>query len=117
MFKIKSVKHNEVLNKVLDVLRSAHEVTSIADVILYGSCARGEENDNSDIDLFIVLKDMGLNNNELDNISHNLRFAVTKSIGWIGPHADLHFTVGDYWRKDNSLYHLLILDDGISVWK
>lgn len=28
-------------------------------VILYGSCARGEESDESDIDLLVLLKDIG----------------------------------------------------------
>ncbi len=46
----------ELLNKYLTVLKN-HFKNNLLKVFLYGSVARGEEKDDSDIDILVILKE------------------------------------------------------------
>lgn len=46
-------RHAKVLNKAVNVLKSEKYSSVVKRIYLYGSCARGEEKYNSDVDLIV----------------------------------------------------------------
>lgn len=59
MFSVDEIKHaalREAVSNSLDFIRKQHP-DSLRRVILFGSCARGEETESSDIDLCLVFDD------------------------------------------------------------
>lgn len=77
IFKIEEKIYQDLKSKIFNTF---HKEKSILKVILYGSVARGEEKPNSDIDLFILVK------NEKDkdlaaNLVHKLNISLLPRYG------------------------------------
>lgn len=83
-------------------------------VILYGSCARGDQNYKSDVDLLLELSpDIDVDQYHSDLME--LRGIVTPPDRNI-PEVDLKIMVGDDWEDSESLYFKNIKKEGIDLW-
>jgi predicted nucleotidyltransferase len=58
---------NNILAEVKDKLKNLYG-ENLVEVILYGSYARGDYNEHSDIDLLVILKNLSSPGEEIDNI-------------------------------------------------
>lgn len=82
---------------------------------LYGSCARKEQNYNSDVDLFLVLSSSIDAELYRDDILI-LKSEVTPMDSSL-PEVDLQIEIGDKWKKSNILYYNDIKREGVQIWK
>ncbi|MFH2069796.1 MAG: nucleotidyltransferase domain-containing protein [Elusimicrobiota bacterium] len=61
-------KEKQAVQKLVEGLKKLYG-ENLAQLILYGSKARGDFEDGSDIDILVVLKKMGLSFDEIDKIN------------------------------------------------
>ncbi len=86
----------------------------VASLYLYGSCARHEQNHDSDVDLLLELK------NNID--AGALRDEVIELRGMVTPptleypEVDMKVVIGDNWKNNNMLYYKNIKREGIDIW-
>ena len=85
-------------------------------IILYGSCARGEERFDSDVDLLLVFDAEIKNISDYRRMYRALRVAVS-SDELHAVETDLKLAIGDEWKTSNETIYLCIREDGICVWK
>jgi uncharacterized protein len=64
-----NISNNQLFNRIKETVMA---VEPTADVILYGSYARGENKEGSDIDLLILVNDKVLNYNTIKGITYPL---------------------------------------------
>lgn len=102
------------LNDALNALAQSKLAMDIQHVYLYGSCARGEQEYSSDIDLFVVLD---------SSVKRDVaREEILRLKGTISPTnvndvpIDLHATIGTGWENDTSIYYKNIRKEGIDIW-
>lgn len=62
---IQSERHNQALYHALGVIKKSAIAPFVKELYLYGSCARKEEEWDSDVDLFMELKEDFRNHKEL----------------------------------------------------
>lgn len=101
-----SVRHRRALQYALSILTSKY-YNEIDAVILYGSCARGEQRYHSDIDLLVIAKSLTprqIRKMKLDVISDDYHL----------PDIELRVTDGTF---ANSLMGKNIRKDGKLLWK
>ena len=96
IFKIEEKIYQDLKSKIFNAF---HKEKSILKVILYGSVARGEEQPNSDIDLFILVK------NEKDkdlvaNLVHKLNISLLPRYGNVI--SELIYSRKEWTLKKNS---------------
>ncbi|MEO8231221.1 MAG: DUF433 domain-containing protein [Ignavibacteriota bacterium] len=99
-----------ILNEVKEKLKEVYK-DELVDILLYGSYARGEYSENSDIDLLIVLKNIKSVGNEIDKIVDaiydiNLKYNTLISV--------LPVSLNDY-KNINSPLLLNIRQEGVLV--
>lgn len=110
-----SIRHRNAIQYAVTVIRNSELQPYVEDVILYGSCARKEQNYSSDIDLLLVLSD-GFRKNE------NLRIPLRKLKSQImtddieDPEIDLKIVIGSDWKMNPMQYYKNVKKDGISLW-
>ena len=87
----------------------------VEDVILYGSCARKEQNYSSDIDLLLVLSEEFRKNENLMIPLLKLKSQImTDDIE--DPEIDLKIVIGSDWKMNPMQYYKNVKKDGISLW-
>ena len=101
-----------VIKQIIIKIQNSDLSPFVKEVILYGSCARGEQNSKSDIDILIVLT--GKENIETDRLRQFK--AESMFVGFQYPETDLHFTFNENWRNDSGLYFQNVRKDGIALW-
>lgn len=102
-------KSQKSIEHALLTIKSSPLANYVDKIYLYGSCARGEQTKDSDVDLLLQLKPDTPNLKEdiLDLIGR----AVPANIEL--PEIDLKVVIGDEWREKNSLYFNNIKREGI----
>ena len=100
---------NKKVSDAIEFLSPMFEAdNSIDEVVLFGSQARGEANEKSDIDLAIIHHD-----------GYNLQFG--KLIGAVRDKFDVDFVYTSYDRINRATKQLdvnyWIREEGISIWK
>lgn len=114
-FQIRSKRQAAALEYALDQLHRSDIAPYIEKVYLYGSCAKGEENWDSDVDIFIQLSETCRDHPEIKKCMILLKgSASTDNIE--EPEADLKFVVGPEWRRNSMLYYKNVKKDGVEVW-
>jgi Predicted nucleotidyltransferases len=105
-------------NKIVRILKQfKEELTSqfgaeIVSVIVYGSYARSEENENSDLDILIIVKDKELEK-QIDNIAYEIMWN-SDFIPLLSTHVvtEEHF---NYIKKIRTGFYESIEEEGIEV--
>ena len=97
-------RHESIVFWILNTLKNDQSSAFIDDVILYGSCARGEAQYSSDVDIAILTSNSKYNTpyfrRLLDNGDYHL------------PDVDVHA----FLEKGNDTYWTEIIKEGISLW-
>ena len=111
IFKIEEKIYRDLKSKIFNTF---HKEKSILKVILYGSVARGEEQPNSDIDLFILVK------NEKDkdlvaNLVHKLNISLLPRYGNVI--SELIYSRKEWNLKNNSEISKQIQSEGEIILK
>lgn len=104
-------RHLKVLNDAIKILSEDPYRQYIEEIYLYGSCARGNEKYNSDVDLFLQC------NQQLSGIvARKMRVEVMPDDIKL-PDVELKFTKDDQWKRASDQFSQNIRKEGILVWK
>ena len=99
----------------VDIIKKSSVAPFVKALYLYGSCARGEQNYGSDVDLFLELQP------DFDVQKYKDDIIILK--GRVSPtdmnmaEVDLKVVVGDEWKKNQMLYYQNILREGENIWQ
>lgn len=110
IFKDINLKNN--INKMIEELVEAFS-SNLDRIVLYGSYSRGEQTDDSDVDIAIILKD------EVENVTDIIVDCVYKyevQSGKIISVIDINKNKFDEWH-DTIPFYKNIMTDGIVLWK
>lgn len=114
---IRSEKQQKALEFALDVISNSPLKPYISAIFLYGSCARGEENEDSDVDLLLEFKEeFEEHKKELKKEILLLKSEVTDD-ELFSAETDLKIVIGQEWKKSNMFFYKNIRKDGILVAK
>lgn len=106
---------NISLKYALSTLQKSNISPFVKHVYLYGSCARNEQNYNSDVDILVELTDdINVEKYRSDVIS--LKGKVSPTDLEL-PIVDMHVVIGSKWRNNNLLYYQNVKREGVDVWK
>lgn len=112
---IKSKRHYLALQYALDQIKKSGLSQFIEKIYLYGSCARGEEEWDSDVDLLVQLREEARKYPETKKQILLLKGAVsTDEIA--DPEADVKFVFGSEWENSSMLYYANVKKEGINLW-
>lgn len=106
-----NAKELPVVKEVSTALKSLYK-DRLSKIILYGSFARGDQHEESDIDFLVILKDEQVSPfKEIDYFNEPMRrlsdkYKVEISIKAAGCH---------FMEKENSLFVELVKEEGIAV--
>ena len=84
------MQNNNLKSRIVEIIRSSEYSDAVGKIYLFGSCARGEATEDSDVDIMVELvKPMGweffgLNNLLEEKLGRKVDLATTNSIK---PHA------------------------------
>ena len=113
--KIYAQKSMASIKYAINVIKSSRIAPYIHGLYLYGSCARKEQNYDSDVDLFLVLSP------ELDRKYYGDDILILKSKvtppDTSLPEVDLKIEIGDDWENKTMLYYQNIKKEGIQLWR
>lgn len=88
----------------------------VKNVILYGSCARGEASWGSDVDLCVLLNEDVRKLPNYAQIIHLLKGTISEDDAH-SAETDIKFVIGDEWQNSGMLYLKNLRKDGIPVWQ
>lgn len=84
-------------------------------LILFGSCARGEEKLDSDVDLLLVLDPTVKEMNGYSTKIHFLKGIISTDV-MKDAETDLKVAIGSDWETDPSTFFCLIRMEGKDIW-
>lgn len=99
----------------LDKIKQSEIAPFVRKLYLYGSCARGEQEYNSDVDLLLEL------DNSFDEKRYREKIIILK--GSVTPpdlnmpEVDLKIVIGDTWKNSPMLYYQNVKKEGINIWE
>lgn len=111
-----SAKQKKAITFALKTIQKSELLPYIDKVILYGSCARGSEKWNSDVDLCIILKQESKQLPDLSTKIHLLKGTVS-SDQIDAAEADAKFFIGNEWGLNQSAFCKNIRKDGKIIWQ
>lgn len=104
-------KHLQVMNNALKILCTEPYEQYIGAIYLYGSCARGDQRFDSDVDLLVQY------NHLFDQkIGREMRIAVMPDDVSL-PDVELKFAKQDGWEQATDQFSKNIKKEGILLWK
>lgn len=110
-----SDRHKKSLEYAISIIESSSLFHFCDKLYLFGSCAKNNASWESDIDLFLVLKDDIKNYPKLKREIIYLKSNVTTD-DFHDPESDLKIAIGKEWETDSSLFYENIRKDGILLW-
>lgn len=106
-----SKRHEFVIRQSLEKLLNSQYKDMVETIYLFGSCSRGTQNYNSDVDILIQ------HNASLDaKIARELRVELMPE-DYDVPEVDLKFTCGDQWLKAEDRFSRNLRKDSELLWK
>jgi predicted nucleotidyltransferase len=99
------------MNQAIDILCSDTYVSYIDEIYLYGSCSRGNQRYDSDVDLLVQY-----NESYTDAIGRQMRVAVLPEDSTL-PDVELKFVQGDHWKTAIDPFSQNLRKDSILLWK
>lgn len=112
---IYQLRSRRSISYALNIIRRSPVAPYIQALYLYGSCARGEQTYNSDVDLFMVLSP-DFNTNKYKNDVILLKSAISPASLEMAE-VDLNVVIGDSWKTNQLLYYQNIRSEGIDIWQ
>ena len=102
------------INYAIAQIKQSKIAPFVQDLYLYGSCARNEQDYNSDVDLLLELSD----DIDLDKYRSDLLILRSKvmPISDDLPEVDLRIEIGDKWKNSSLFFYQNVKKDYISVW-
>lgn len=100
----------------LDAIKQSPLYPFLQRIILFGSCARGEERFDSDVDLLLVFDAEIKNVPDYRRMYRALRVAAS-SDELYAAETDLKLAIGNAWETSNETIYHCIRKDGICVWE
>lgn len=111
-----SERHRNALEHAVLSIKKSQLSNFVNDVILFGSCARGEQTYESDIDLLLILQEEFLTVKEKLRIPFRLIKCEVNGEELDDPDIDLKILIGDEWKTSQMTFYKNIRRDGISIW-
>jgi predicted nucleotidyltransferase len=115
-YKINTLRHQQALEYALKQIEQSPIFPHISSIILFGSCAREEQNFESDVDLFLVLD---ISRDDFQNIKQDIIYlrGTISPVEATAPEIDVKIALGNSWKTDNSTIYHFIRKDGKLLWK
>lgn len=104
-------RHLKAMQSALQFLTKEPYQKYIEEVYLYGSCAKGNQKYDSDVDLFVIC-----NQQFTQEIGRKMRLAVMHE-DEKAPEVELKFTQNPLWMQAQDPFTKNIRMDGILLWK
>lgn len=107
---MKKTRHAESLQYALDILLGDVYRPYIKAIYLYGSCARCEQTESSDVDLFLFLD---------KSIPHKKRITIRCDVipdNYLLPEVDIHYSFSDRFSIDKT-FQSELERDGRLLWE
>ena len=111
-----SERHKNAMTYALKKIQQSPIALYVKNVILYGSCARGEASCGSDVDLCVLLNEDVRNLPNYAQIIHLLKGTISEDDAR-SAETDIKFVIGDEWQNSGMLYFKNLRKDGIPVWQ
>ena len=105
-------RQKKAIDYAIEQIKASPLYPYVDTVYLYGSCARGEEKWDSDVDIFIQLKEEYREHPEM-RYEMLMLISIATSPEVRDAEADVKIVVGDRWKSDNGLYYQNVRRDGI----
>ena len=109
------LRSRESVEYALNVIKNSPVAPFVKALYLYGSCARGEQNYGSDVDLFLELSPYFYTKRYKDDVI--LLKGKVSPVDINMAEVDLKVVVGDHWKKNQMLYYQNILKEGVDIWQ
>lgn len=112
--RIHRARSRKSVEYAIEKIKASPIAPYIQHLYLYGSCARDQQDEFSDVDLFLQLAD----DFPLEQLREQVVLLKSKVIPLDSemPEVDLNVVVGSKWRSNSSLYYENIRRDGIELW-
>ena len=111
-----SERHKIAMAYALQKIRQSPVASYVKNVILYGSCARGEASWGSDVDLCVLLNENIREVPDYSQMIHLLKGTISSDDAH-SVETDIKFVIGDEWKDSKMLYFKNLRKDGILVWQ
>ena len=109
-------KNKELMNTISDMIASLHDIYGdlLSEVVLYGSYARGNQTDESDVDIAVIL--LGKPSREVTDMMIDCVAAHELECGKVLSVIDVNREMYNTWKGTLPFYHN-IRKEGIVLWK
>ena len=97
-----------VLAKFVDALLASPEGKDVAKVILFGSSARGEAEEDSDIDVLLLA---ARDTERLNDVARSIALPMLLDLGEV----DVFVAPMSYWFAPNSYFVQSVIENGVEV--
>ena len=98
-----SERHKNAMTYALKKIQQSPIALYVKNVILYGSCARGEASWGSDVDLCVFLNEDVRKLSNYTQIIHLLKGTISQDDAH-SAETDIKFVIGDEWKDSGLLY-------------
>lgn len=112
----KSKRHQDAVYYAINQLKDYPLTSYIEAIYLYGSCARGEEKWDSDVDLCIVLKESVKTAPKYSPLMHTMK-GILSDDKIDSVEVDAKIFIGDEWKTSKTLFCENLRKDGKIIWQ
>ena len=105
----------ETIKYAYSLIKNSEIAPYVNKLFVYGSCVKKEQRYDSDVDLFLELKDLSVIKQYRDLLIQ-LRTLVNP-IDLDLPSVDLKIVIGDSWQHSDNIYFKNIRREGVNIWK
>lgn len=109
-----SKRHQNALNYALEQIHTSMIAPYVEDILLFGSCVKGTATEDSDVDLFLQLRDDFPDTREYRTALRLLKSHVTTN-DFNDPETDLKIVIGNNWKSSPMLFYKNVRKEAISL--
>ncbi|HCD45945.1 MAG TPA: hypothetical protein DEQ64_19915 [Lachnoclostridium sp.] len=104
-------RHMQSIKSALEVLCSEAYRPYVEAVYLYGSCGRGNQRFDSDVDLLVQCSEKFTT-----DIGRSMRIHAMPE-DWNLPDVELKFVYGDSWKAGKDQFSRNLIKEGVLLWE